>query len=71
MEELELLKEQKQEITEAIENNILYDYVASNYWRIEENILHSLYMECIATLKEEQMQELLENLKEYREWDVE
>lgn len=67
MEELE--KEQKKEISEAIENNNLYDFIASNYWRLEENILHALYMECIATLKEEQMKELLDNLKEYREWD--
>lgn len=70
MEDLELLeKEQKKEITEAIENNNLYDFVASNYWRLDNHILHALYMECIATLKEEQMKELLDNLKEYREWD--
>lgn len=69
MEELEnIYKEQKNEISEAIKDNRLYDYIASNYYRIDDIILHSLYMECIATLEEHQMKTLLENLKEYREW---
>lgn len=66
MEELE--QEQKKEIKEAIKDNRLYDYIVSNYWRIEDSILNSLLFECIATLKEDQNNELIKNLEEYRDF---
>lgn len=61
-------REQKEEIKNAIKNNELYDFIVSNYWRIESNVLNALLFEAIATLKESQNDELLENLKEYREF---
>lgn len=67
MEELE--KEQKNEILEAIKDNRLYDYIASNYWRIENNILLDLLLECIATLEEEKNDDLIDNLIDYKDWE--
>lgn len=67
MEELE--KEQKNEILEAIKENRLYDYIVSNYWRIENNILLDLLLECIATLEEEKNDDLIDNLIDYKDWE--
>ena len=67
MEELE--KEQKIEILEAIKENRLYDYIVSNYWRIENNILLDLLLECIATLEEEKNDDLIDNLIDYKDWE--
>ena len=68
MEELE--KEQMNEIIDCIKNNDLYDYIASNYWRIEDNLIIQLLKECIYTLEEKQMKQLLENLEEFQGWEV-
>ena len=70
MEELELLyKEQKDDIIQAIKDNRLYDHICCNYWRIEDNILLELLKECIATLETNQNDTLIENLKEFEEWE--
>jgi hypothetical protein len=61
-------REQKEEIKEAIKEGRLYDFIACNYWRIEDDLLHAVLFEAIATLKEEQNAELLDNLKEYRDF---
>ena len=68
MEELE--REQMNEIIDCIKNNDLYDYIASNYWRIEDDLIIQLLKECIYTLEERQMNKLLENLEEFEEWEV-
>lgn len=62
--------EQKQEIIQAIKDNRLYDFICSNYWRIEDRLLLELLKECIATLEEHQNNDLIDNLKEYEEWDI-
>lgn len=71
MEELEVMeKQEKQWIIDSIKENRLYDYICSNHWRIENNVLLDLLLECIATLKEEQNTDLIDNLIDYKEWEV-
>lgn len=72
MEEIELLeKQEKQKIIDEIRDKTLYDYICSNKWRIENYILEELLLECIAVIDtEKQHKELIENLKEYKGWDV-
>ena len=71
MEELEQIeKEQKQEIKQAIEENSLYDFICSNYYRIEDDILLDLLKECIATLTQNQSKDLIDNLREYKNWNI-
>lgn len=71
MEDLEQIeKEQKQEIIQAIKDNRLYDFICSNYWRIEDRLLLELLKECIATLEEHQNNDLIDNLKEWEEWNI-
>lgn len=64
---------QKKDIMEAIKNNNLYDYIAGNYWRIEDDTLIQLLKECIYLLqKEEDTQtnkQLIENLKDFQGWE--
>lgn len=72
MERLEELEEdQKQEIVNAIKDNQLYDFICSNYYRIEDDVLLDLLKECIATLEEHQNKDLIDNLVEYKDWNVE
>ena len=64
-------KEEKQEIVDAIKEGQLYDYICSYSYRIEENTLKELLLECIAIVDSEKKQkELIENLKEYKSWEV-
>ena len=65
-------KEEKQEIVDAIKEGQLYDYICSYSYRIEETTLIELLLECIAIVDSEKKQEeLIENLKEYKSWEVE
>lgn len=71
MEELELMYiEEKKEIVGAIKENRLYDFICSNYYRIEDTILLELLKECIATLELNQNDKLIDNLKEWEEWEI-
>lgn len=71
MEDLEMLeKEQKMEIAQAIEEGNLYDFICSNYWRIEDDVLLDLLKECIATLTQNQSKDLIDNLREYKDWEI-
>ena len=62
-------REQQAEILEAIDEGRLYDYIVNNYWRLESDVINALLFEAIATLKEEQSEELKNNLKEYRDFE--
>ena len=67
-------REQEKEILEAIKEDRLYDYIASNYWKIEEEVIIQLLKECIYILttrkgREENKKQLLENLKEFQDWE--
>lgn len=73
MEELEI--KQKQEIVDAIKEDRLYDYIASNYWTIENDTLIQLLKECIYVLTtgkgyEDNLKQLCDNLKEFQDWEV-
>ena len=69
MEELEKLElEEKRTIIDCIKNNDLYDYICSNYYRIDNKILLELLLECIATLEEKQNDKLIDNLIDFKEW---
>ena len=71
MEDLELLSiEQKKEIANAIKENRLYDFICSNYYRIDDDILLDLLKECIATLTNQQNNDLIDNLREYKDWNI-
>ena len=62
--------EQQQEIMDAINNRQLYDFICSNSYRIDKDILVELLLECIAVHNEKQNNELIENLIEYKNWEV-
>lgn len=62
--------EQEEEIIQAIKENRLYDFISSNYYRIEDNLLLDLLKECIATLPYEKNEDLIDNLKEYKNWEI-
>jgi len=72
MEELEVMeKQEKQWIIDSIKNNRLYDYIRSNHWSIDNTILLELLLECIAVLDTEKLgKQLIENLIEYKDWEV-
>lgn len=72
MEELELMdKEQKQEVIDAIKEHQIYDFICSNSYRIDNDILKDLLLECIAVIdKENKYNELVENLKDFKLWEV-
>lgn len=72
MEELEVMeKQEKQWIVDSIKENRLYDYICSNHWRIDNTILLELLLECIVVIDLDKKQnELIENLKEYKDWEV-
>ena len=46
----ELRKEQENQLIEAIENNNLYDFIACNYWQLDDDMIISLLKECIYLL---------------------
>lgn len=61
----------KQEIVDATKEQRLYDFICSNSYRIDNDILEELLLECIAVIdKEYKYNELIENLKEYKNWEV-
>lgn len=70
--DLELLdKEQKQEVIDAIKERRIYDFICSNSYRIDDDILKDLLLECIAVIdKEYKYDELIENLKDFKLWEV-
>ena len=72
MEELELLdKQEKQEIIDAIKERKIYDFICSNSYRLSESNLKDLLLECIAVIdKENKYNELIENLKDFKLWEV-
>lgn len=71
MEDLIIYEDFKQEIVDAIKNNELYDFICSNSYRIDNYILKELLLECIAVLDTEKLgKQLIENLKEYKDWEV-
>lgn len=72
MEELELMdKEQKQEIVDAIKERKIYDFICSNSYRLNNDNLKDLLLECIAIIdKEYKYNELVENLKDFKLWEV-
>ncbi len=64
-------EDNKQEIMDAINERQLYDFICSNSYRIDNDILEELLLECIAVIdKEHKYNELIENLKEYKNWEV-
>ena len=63
-------REEKQRIIDEIKEGCLYDYICSNKYRIEDYILEELLLECIAVIEGDQKQKLIENLKEYKNWEV-
>ena len=72
MEELEVMeKQEKQWIINSIKRNRLYGYICSNHWRIDNTILIELLLECIDVLETEKLgKQLIENLKDYKNWEV-
>ena len=67
----EIERDQKAEIFEAIKNNRLYDFICSNSWRIEDDILQDLLLECIAVIDiEKDGGKLAENLREFKDWEA-
>lgn len=66
-----IYEDYKQEIVDAIKEQRLYDFICSNSYRIDNDILEELLLECIAVIdKEYKYNELIENLKEYKNWGV-
>lgn len=71
MEDLIIYEDFQQEIINAIKDNNIYDFICSNSYRIDNYILNELLLECIAVIQEEQNnKKLIENLKEYKNWEV-
>lgn len=71
MEDLIIYEDYKQEIIDAIKNDTIYDFICSNSYRIDNDILKDLLLECIAVIQEEQKnKKLIENLKEFKDWEV-
>ena len=69
---MELENKQKKDIMEAIKNNRLYDFIASNYWRLDNNIIIELLKECIYTLdldNTKTQKQLIDNLQEFEGWE--
>ena len=63
--------EQQQEIMDAINNRQLYDFICSNSYRIDCDVLKDLLLECIAVIdREQKYNDLIENLIEYKNWEV-
>ena len=58
--------EQENELIKAIENNSLYDFIALNYWKLDNDLIISLLKETIYLIDETQNKELIENLKEFQ-----
>ena len=68
---MEVYEDFKQEIVDAIKQGVLYDFICSNSYRIDNYILKELLLECIAVIDEEKDgKKLIENLKEYKDWEV-
>lgn len=62
---------EKQEIIDAIKERRVYDFICSNSYRIDNDILKDLLLECIAIIdKEYKYNELIENLKDFKLWEV-
>lgn len=71
MDNLIIYEDYKQEIVDAIKEERLYDFICMNSYRIDNDILKELLLECIAVLDtNKQGKELIENLKEYKDWEV-
>lgn len=67
----EITKEQRAEVFEAIKEGRLYDFICSNSWRIEDDVLQDLLLECIAVIDiERDGEKLADNLKEFKEWEA-
>ena len=58
--------EQENELIKAIENNSLYDFIALNYWTLDNDLIISLLKETIYLIDETQNKQLIENLKEFQ-----
>ena len=68
----DIMIEEQKEVIEAIKKNGLYDFISSNYYRLDRDILLDLLKEAIAMLTGDiERKQLIENLKEYRDWEVE
>ena len=68
---MEVYEDFKQEIVDAIKQGVLYDFICSNSYRIDNDILKDLLLECIAIIdKENKYKELVENLKDFKLWEV-
>ena len=70
----------EQEILQAIKEDRLYDFIASNYWKIEKETLRDLILEIYYIFKYETSLEtrehfkginkkIIESLKENRDWE--
>lgn len=71
MEDLIIYEDYKQEIADAIKERRIYDFICSNSYRIDNDVLKDLLLECIAVIdKEYKYNELLENLKDFKGWEV-
>lgn len=73
MDELrELELKQKKEVADVIKNGYLYDYIFSNQYRLDDGIIRDLLLECIAVLTDDEKNKdkLIDNLKEYKEWEI-
>jgi hypothetical protein len=79
MELEEITNKQHEEIIQAIKEGRLYDYIACNYWRLENDTIIQLLKECIYLLNLDKeidenidtnkQKELIENLKDFQGWE--
>lgn len=66
-----IYEDYKQEIVDAIKERKIYDFICSNSYRIDNDVLKDLLLECIAIIdKEYKYNELIENLKDFKNWEV-
>lgn len=75
MELEEITNKQHEEIKQAIKEDRLYDYIASNYWRLEDDTIIQLLKECIYILTtcngyEQKQKELIKNLQDFQGWEA-
>lgn len=63
----------KKEIMEGLDSSIPYDFIANNYWRIDDDNMRDLILELIALYDryewENVKDKLINNLCEYKNWD--
>ena len=63
----------KKEIMEGLDSSIPYDFIANNYWRIDDDNMRDLVLELVALYDRDEWEhvkdKLINNLCEYKNWD--